>query len=74
MSYQHGGTGLSLALSRALAELMLRSLTVRSLPGQGAVFTLDLPLPEPQAAGSCRWLSENAVFWRRQVASGSEMR
>ena len=47
MSYQHGGTGLSLALSRALAELMLRSLTVRSLPGQGAVFTLDLPLPEP---------------------------
>lgn len=43
VSYQHGGTGLGLALSRALAELMGGRLTVSSTPGQGARFTLALP-------------------------------
>jgi signal transduction histidine kinase len=44
VSYQHGGTGLGLALSRGLAELMGGTLTVASVPGQGACFTLALPL------------------------------
>lgn len=44
VSYQHGGTGLGLALSRALAELMGGRLSVSSVPGQGARFTLALPL------------------------------
>ena len=44
VSYQHGGTGLGLALSRALAELMGGTLTVDSSPGAGARFTLALPL------------------------------
>jgi len=44
VSYQHGGTGLGLALSRALAELMGGTLTVASRPGEGARFTLALPL------------------------------
>jgi signal transduction histidine kinase len=44
VSYQHGGTGLGLALSRGLAELMGGTLTVVSAPGQGACFTLTLPL------------------------------
>ncbi len=43
VSYQHGGTGLGLALSRALAELMGGRLTVDSRPGEGARFTLALP-------------------------------
>ncbi|MCP5286740.1 MAG: two-component sensor histidine kinase [Burkholderiaceae bacterium] len=43
VSYQHGGTGLGLALSRALAELMGGTLTVRSSVGAGARFTLTLP-------------------------------
>lgn len=43
VSCQHGGTGLGLALSRALAELMGGRLTVSSTPGQGARFTLALP-------------------------------
>jgi len=43
ISYEHGGTGLGLALSRALAELMGGTLTVQSSPGQGARFTLSLP-------------------------------
>ena len=45
VSHEHGGTGLGLALSRALAELMGGTLTVRSEPGQGACFTLALPAP-----------------------------
>ncbi|MCA9567719.1 MAG: HAMP domain-containing histidine kinase [Myxococcales bacterium] len=42
-SRTHGGTGLGLALSRRLAELHGGSLTVRSTPGQGSVFTVWLP-------------------------------
>lgn len=44
VSYQHGGTGLGLALSRAIAGLMGGRLTVRSRRGEGARFTLALPL------------------------------
>lgn len=43
VSYQHGGTGLGLALSRALAALMGGTLTLASTEGQGARFTLTLP-------------------------------
>jgi signal transduction histidine kinase len=43
VSHEHGGTGLGLSLSRALAELMQGTLTVASAPGQGARFTLSLP-------------------------------
>ncbi|PVY90206.1 signal transduction histidine kinase [Acidovorax sp. 99] len=43
VSYQHGGTGLGLALSRALAVLMGGTLTLSSAEGQGARFTLTLP-------------------------------
>ncbi len=42
-SYQHGGTGLGLALSRAMAELMGGTLTVQSTVGEGSRFTLGLP-------------------------------
>lgn len=43
VSYQHGGTGLGLSLSRALAALMGGTLTLQSTEGQGARFTLTLP-------------------------------
>jgi signal transduction histidine kinase len=43
VSHEHGGTGLGLALSRALAERMQGTLTVSSAPGKGACFTLRLP-------------------------------
>jgi signal transduction histidine kinase len=38
-----GGTGLGLAVSHGIAELHDGSLTVRSVPGSGAAFTLSLP-------------------------------
>ena len=44
VSYQHGGTGLGLALSRALAELMGGRLALESTLGRGSRFTLVLPL------------------------------
>ena len=39
-----GGLGLGLANARTLAELMGGALSVRSKPGEGATFTLSLPL------------------------------
>jgi len=44
ISHDHGGTGLGLALSRGLAELMKGSLTLHSVPGQGSRFSLVLPI------------------------------
>ena len=42
VSYEHGGTGLGLGLSRGLAQLLGGTLTLQSALGQGARFTLSL--------------------------------
>jgi signal transduction histidine kinase/ActR/RegA family two-component response regulator len=41
---RYGGTGLGLSISHSLTHLMGGTITARSRPGEGACFTLELPL------------------------------
>lgn len=49
VSAVHGGTGLGMAISQQLAQLMGGRLTARSQPGAGAAFTLALTLDSARA-------------------------
>jgi two-component system, sensor histidine kinase len=50
--HQRKGLGLGLAIVRRLAALMNAPLTLRSIAGQGSVFTLEVPIGRPRAAAA----------------------
>ena len=49
-SANYGGTGLGLAICREYCELMGGSIDVRSAPGAGAEFTVEIPATAPGSA------------------------
>jgi signal transduction histidine kinase len=51
-SRQYGGTGLGLALSRRLCDLMGGTIGVSSEPGAGSTFTVKLPLRTESSAAA----------------------
>lgn len=61
----YGGTGLGLAVSRDLARLMGGELSASSETGKGAIFSLEVSLPQGSPiAGSC---DEQAPHIQRQL-------
>ncbi len=46
---KYGGTGLGLVITRSFARMLGGDVTVRSVPGEGSVFTLELPDARPDA-------------------------
>lgn len=51
LTHAYGGTGLGLAVSRALARAMSGELSMKSIVGKGSVFVLELPRGDtPQGA------------------------
>ncbi len=55
--HQRKGLGLGLAIVKRLADLMGAPISLRSQPGRGTVFTLELPAgerPKPQLGGASR--------------------
>jgi CheY-like chemotaxis protein len=50
MTREYGGAGLGLALCRQLCRAMGGEVSLSSTPGEGSVFTVELPLPAVAAA------------------------
>lgn len=71
--HQRKGLGLGLAIVKRLAELLGAPLSVRSRPGRGTVFTLELPLGQaprslaPSAPGGGRATALGLTLQQRRI-------
>ena len=61
ISRGYGGTGLGLAISRQLTEAMGGRLRVRTTPGRGAIFKVELLFPECPELATAQRLTEDAL-------------
>ena len=52
LSRAHGGSGLGLSLVKDLVDELGGSVTVSSVPGEGSVFAVTLPVGRPQGEGT----------------------
>jgi PAS domain S-box-containing protein len=62
ISRQFGGTGLGLAICKQLTDLMAGQITARSEPGEGSVFTVEIPMRR----------SMSIADYRARLASGAD--
>jgi signal transduction histidine kinase len=71
---ENGGAGLGLGIVRRTAELLQHPINVRSVAGQGTLFTIRIPLARP--GGPALYAAEShisptrSVFWCRAGAAG----
>ena len=48
ISQRYGGTGLGMAITQNLVELLNGSINVKSKPGEGTIFTVEIPFDLPE--------------------------
>ena len=57
---QYGGTGLGLMITKRFAELMDGDVTIKSQPGKGSVFSVELDFQEAQSDVSLQSLDKES--------------